>query len=59
MGVAVMPRLVFELLGVPMGLIGVPLTDAWAQRTLQLVTRDQALSPAAELLLAHLNGRMS
>ena len=54
MGVGVVPRLVFELLGPPMGLVSVKLTDPWAMRELLLVTRRQPLSPAASLLVAHL-----
>jgi DNA-binding transcriptional LysR family regulator len=54
MGLGIVPRLVFELLGPPMGLSGLPLTDDWAQRELHLVTRTAPLSPAGALLAAHL-----
>ena len=54
LGLGVVPRLVCELLGPPMGLVGLPLTDAWARRELRIVTRDQRLSPAGELVRAHL-----
>jgi DNA-binding transcriptional LysR family regulator len=53
-GVGVVPRLVFESLGLPMGLVGIPLTDGWARRELLVVTRRQQLTPAADLLLTHL-----
>jgi DNA-binding transcriptional LysR family regulator len=54
MGVAVVPRLVYEMLGPPMGLVGIPLTDVWARRELRIVTRGGQLSPAATLLIDHL-----
>jgi len=53
-GVGVVPRLVFETLGLPMGLVSIPLTDDWARRELLIVTRRQQLTAAAELLLMHL-----
>ena len=55
MGIGVLPRKAFELLGTPLGLTAVGLSDAWAQRTLILVVRDQdALSPVSLLLFEHL-----
>jgi DNA-binding transcriptional LysR family regulator len=54
MGLGVVPERVHALLGPQMQLAAVPLTDSWAQRTLNLVVRPGALSPAASLLLDHL-----
>ncbi|KQP29741.1 LysR family transcriptional regulator [Methylobacterium sp. Leaf104] len=54
MGLGVVPLGVFALLGKPMDLAAIPLTDPWAQRELRIVTRPGALSPAASLLVASL-----
>jgi len=55
MGIGVLPRKAFELLGPPLGLTAVSLSDSWAQRTLILVVRDTtALSPVSVLLFDHL-----
>jgi DNA-binding transcriptional LysR family regulator len=56
MGVGIVPRLVSDLLGPTMGLIGIPLTDGWARRELQIVSRNEDLSPSADLLVTHLLG---
>jgi DNA-binding transcriptional LysR family regulator len=55
MGLGVVPERVHALLGPPMNLKAVPLSDPWAQRTLNLVVRPGALAPAASLLLDHLH----
>ncbi|MHB2210489.1 LysR substrate-binding domain-containing protein [Methylobacterium sp. CM6257] len=54
MGLGTVPEHVYALLGPPMRLAAVPLTDPWAQRTLSLVVRPGFLPPAAALLLEHL-----
>lgn len=55
MGLALIPRPVFDILGAPMNLHVERLTDAWAQRELVIVTRDgQSLSSAARVLRDHL-----
>jgi DNA-binding transcriptional LysR family regulator len=55
MGIGVLPRKAFDLLGTPLGLTAVGLSDAWAKRTLILVVRDKAaLSPVSLLLFDHL-----
>jgi DNA-binding transcriptional LysR family regulator len=55
MGVGVLPRKVYELMGEPLGLVGVPLEDDWSERSLVLVVRDvDALSPVSRLLFDHL-----
>lgn len=55
MGVGVIPRRVYDAMGVPLGLACVPLSDQWAQRQLQIVVRDlESLSPATMALLSHL-----
>lgn len=57
MGIGVLPRKAFDLLGTPLGLCAVSLSDAWARRTLILVVRDRAtLSPVSALLFDHLRG---
>lgn len=57
MGIGVLPRKAFDLLGTPLGLSAVLLSDAWARRTLILVVRDRAtLSPVSALLFDHLRG---
>ncbi|WP_407524651.1 LysR substrate-binding domain-containing protein [Methylobacterium oryzisoli] len=54
MGLGTVPERVFTLLGPPMQLTAVPLTDPWAWRCLSLVVRPGGLSPSAALLLRHL-----
>jgi DNA-binding transcriptional LysR family regulator len=54
MGIGVVPELVCKLLAPQMDVVGVPLSDEWAHRELQIVSRPQSLSPAADLLLRHL-----
>ena len=55
MGIGVLPRKAFDLLGTPLGLRAVGLSDTWAKRTLILVVRDKAaLSPVSLLLFDHL-----
>lgn len=55
MGLGVVPERVHALLGPQMNLTAVPLSDPWAQRTLNLVVRPGTLAPAASLLLDHLH----
>ncbi|ADG19080.1 transcriptional regulator, LysR family [Paraburkholderia atlantica] len=55
MGVGVLPKKVYQLMGRPLGLVGTPLDDEWAERSLVLVVRDvDALSPVSRLLFDHL-----
>ncbi|MDR6492575.1 DNA-binding transcriptional LysR family regulator [Paraburkholderia terricola] len=55
MGVGVLPLKVYQLMGRPLGLVGVPLEDDWSERSLVLVVRDvEALSPVSRLLFEHL-----
>ncbi len=55
LGVGIMPDRAFDLLSGVGGLQGVPLVDAWAARSLQIVARDfDALPLAARLLVDHL-----
>jgi hypothetical protein len=55
MGVGVLPQKVYQLMGRPLGLVGMPLDDDWAERSLVLVVRDvDALSPVSRLLFDHL-----
>jgi DNA-binding transcriptional LysR family regulator len=55
MGVGVLPHKVFQLMGMPLGLVGTRLEDDWAERSLVLVVRDvEALSPVSRLLFDHL-----
>jgi DNA-binding transcriptional LysR family regulator len=55
MGVGVLPLKVYQLMGDPLGLAGVPLEDDWSERSLVLVVRDvDALSPVSRLLFDHL-----
>jgi len=57
MGVGILPRRAFEIIGRPLGLTAVPLTDPWAQRELLIVHRgERTLSPGSRLLLGHLSG---
>ncbi len=55
LGVGVMPQRAFELMHGVGELTSVPLTDAWAQRSLHLVARDfSSLPVTARLLVEHL-----
>jgi DNA-binding transcriptional LysR family regulator len=55
MGVGVLPINVYRIMGRPLGLACVALSDEWAERDLIIVTRDPArLSPVARLLFDHL-----
>ncbi|MFP3566889.1 LysR family transcriptional regulator [Paraburkholderia sp. SIMBA_030] len=55
MGVGVLPLKVYQIMGRTLGLIGVPLEDAWSERNLLLIVRDvEALSPVSRLLFDHL-----
>lgn len=55
LGVGLIPHRAFELMHGVGRLRGVPLTDAWAQRTLSLVARDfDALPVTSRLLVEHL-----
>lgn len=59
MGIGVLPRKAFDLLGTPLGLSAISLSDSWAQRTLILVVRDTAaLSPVSLLLFEHLKQQL-
>ncbi len=56
LGIAVVPKPVFRLLGVPMGLHVEDLTDPWAARELVIITgKDRVMSAAATLLRDHLH----
>lgn len=55
LGIAVMPEGIARNYVARMGLVVVPLTDAWAERHLFVCARDlQALSPQAKALMDHL-----
>jgi DNA-binding transcriptional LysR family regulator len=55
MGVGVLPANVYGIMGRPLGLAAVMLSDEWAKRELVLVVRDEAgLSPVARALYDHL-----
>lgn len=56
LGIGLLPNRAFDLLGPGMGALrAVALTDAWAERTLQLVARDFGTLPiTARLLVEHL-----
>ena len=55
LGVGLIPHRAFELMQGVGRLRSVPLTDAWAQRTLSLVARDfDALPVTSRLLVEHL-----
>ena len=57
LGIAVVPREVAEPVAAGFGVKVVQLSDAWAERRFALCFRDaEKLSPAAKLLLAHLEG---
>lgn len=60
LGIAVMPREVAEPVAAAYGLKVLPLTDRWAQRSFTICFLDEKqLSPAAKLLLSHLEGLAS
>ena len=55
LGIGVLPDIAFALMQGVGDLVAVPLTDAWAQRSIVLVARDFATLPVpARLLVAHL-----
>ncbi|WP_219406648.1 LysR family transcriptional regulator [Pseudomonas sp. Colony2] len=55
MGIGILPQKAYELFGRALGLHAVPLTDAWSDRSLILVVRDEAqLSPVSRLLFDYL-----
>ncbi|QHD05796.1 LysR substrate-binding domain-containing protein [Pseudomonas sp. R76] len=55
MGIGILPQKAYELFGRALGLHAVPLTDAWSDRRLILVVRDEAqLSPVSRLLFEYL-----
>jgi len=55
LGIALIPGPVFDILGPPMGLRAVPLTDSWGSREIVVTTRPgEPLSPGAALLREHL-----
>ncbi|MBV4454325.1 MULTISPECIES: LysR family transcriptional regulator [Pseudomonas] len=55
MGIGILPHKAYELFGRALGLHAVPLTDAWSDRSLILVVRDEAvLSPVSRLLFDYL-----
>lgn len=55
LGVGVMPQRAFELTHGAGGLVSVPLTDAWADRRIDIIARDFSTLPvAAKLLVNHL-----
>lgn len=55
MGIGILPHKAYELFGRALGLHAVPLTDAWSNRSLILVVRDEAvLSPVSRLLFDYL-----
>jgi DNA-binding transcriptional LysR family regulator len=57
LGIAVVPREVAEPVAASFGVKVVQLSDTWAKRRFALCFRDaEKLSPAAKLLLAHLEG---
>ncbi|NVZ68605.1 LysR family transcriptional regulator [Pseudomonas costantinii] len=57
MGIGILPQKAYELFGRALGLHAVPLTDAWSDRSLILVVRDEAqLSPVSRLLFDYLRG---
>ena len=56
MGIGILPQKAYELFGRALGLHAVPLTDAWSDRSLILVVRDEAqLSPVSRLLFDYLS----
>ncbi|MBC3208316.1 LysR family transcriptional regulator [Pseudomonas sp. SWRI111] len=60
MGIGILPQRAYDLFGQALGLRAVPLTDAWADRTLIIVVRDEAgLSPVSRMLFEHLRAQGS
>ena len=60
MGIGILPQKAYELFGRALGLHAVPLTDAWSDRSLIRVVRDEAqLSPVSRLLFDYLSVRVS
>lgn len=56
MGIGILPQKAYELFGRALGLHAVLLTDAWSDRRLILVARDEAqLSPVSRLLFDYLS----
>ncbi len=56
LGIAVVPREVAEPMASTYGLVVLPLTDKWAQRSFAICFHDEKrLSPAAKLLVEHLH----
>jgi DNA-binding transcriptional LysR family regulator len=56
LGVGLMPQRAFALMHAGGGLVGLPLTDAWAARHIHLVARDfHSLPVSARLLVSHLS----
>lgn len=56
MGIGILPHKAYELFGRALGLHAVPLTDAWSDRSLILVVRDEGqLSPVSRLLFDYLH----
>ncbi|TFY96090.1 LysR family transcriptional regulator [Pseudomonas nabeulensis] len=56
MGIGILPHKAYELFGRALGLHAVPLSDAWSDRRLILVVRDEAqLSPVSRLLFDYLS----
>ena len=56
MGIGILPHKAYELFGRALGLHAVPLTDAWSDRSLILVVRDEAqLSPVSRALFDYLS----
>jgi DNA-binding transcriptional LysR family regulator len=56
LGISILPDRAFEVIGRPLGLHALRLTDDWAARELRLVHRGKrTLSAAGRLLLAHLS----
>lgn len=55
MGLGVIPHEVFMAIGKPLGLIAIDLDEAWANRELRIVVRDEkGLSPVTQSLFDHL-----
>lgn len=55
MGLGIIPKKVFEIIGVPLGLVYFPINEVWATRNLYLVSKpDEVLNPVTLLLKKHL-----
>ena len=58
MGIGILPQRAYALFGQSLGLRAVPLSDAWSDRTLIVVVRDEArLSPVSRMLFEHLRAQ--